>query len=117
MTRWLPKFVGPFRQWMKDQRNRLLARFRAHVALALADNFRQVSEEFKLVTDEFRQFAAAQERYERQIHEMNLFVEALAREILRLQRHLDELAPSLEPTAAEATVAYQGHDSPASQAA
>ncbi|HEV3003043.1 MAG TPA: hypothetical protein VGX78_01215 [Pirellulales bacterium] len=80
MKGWLRKLATPVRQWLRDRHERRLALLRAQVALALAD--------------EFRSLAGAQERSQRQLAELSLFVEGLAREILRLQRQVDERVES-----------------------
>jgi hypothetical protein len=77
MTRLLRQLAAPFRRWKRDRHDRRLALLRAQVALALAD--------------EFRWLAAAHERQQRQLDELNQFLEGLAREILRLQRQVDNL--------------------------
>jgi hypothetical protein len=78
MKHLLRKLISPVRQRLRDRHERRLALLRAHVSMALGD--------------EFRRLAAAQEQSLRQLAELNLFVEGLSREVLRLHRLLDERA-------------------------
>lgn len=80
---------------MKAWRDQCLERLRAHVALALADDFRHLADDFRHLAERHeRQFAELRAHLDRRLDELALVSESLVIETVRMQRQLAERLPS-----------------------
>jgi hypothetical protein len=83
LRRWLARPAGLVKAW----RDQCLERLRAHVALALADDFRNLAERDQ------RQLAKLRADFDRRFDEMVFVSESLILETIRLQRQLADYLP------------------------
>ncbi|HEV3341573.1 MAG TPA: hypothetical protein VG125_14500 [Pirellulales bacterium] len=121
MSRLVQRLKALLNRLVKPARDRLLARLRAHMALAVNEELRQLvlhvtAERVALAAELTTRVAAEAATLRRQMDDLNLCNDGLLREVVRLQRETRELSEaverlSLEPRSSE-LLQGGGADSP-----
>jgi hypothetical protein len=103
MARLVERMTAVLHGLVRPMRDRLLAKLRAHVALAVNDDLRQLAlhitaQRLALAAELTQHLGAELAPIRRQLDDLNLCNEGLLREVVRLQRELRQLTEAFEPT-------------------
>jgi hypothetical protein len=103
MARLVERMTAFLHGLVRPMRDRLLAKLRAHVALAVNDDLRQLAlhvtaERLALAAELTQQLAAELAAIRRQLDDLNVCNDGLLREVVRLRRELRQLTEAFEPT-------------------
>jgi len=107
MKRLVQRLTALLNRLVKPARDRVLARLRAHMALAVNDDLRQLvvhvtAERVALTAELTARMAAETAALRRQLDEVNLCSDGLLREVVRLQREMRELSDMVRRLSPEA---------------